>query len=237
MSAPQHEFTLISFSNPFLWPLLLLSLVALAFFVERVYFLHRWQVHAEDFLRGIKNALRQNHLAEALTNCAETVGPVARVVNSILLCSGDGEGRMRLKAEEAASLELPTLELRIGLIAAIAKIAPLLGLIGTLVGLMKAFLTMQGQGHYATADAFAGDVATTLGTTVLALSVAAIAHLEHHFLAGRVRSILHDIELTASQLIQFIAYELNQNAQLPEESREAVPSAQTPTNSHCVLKN
>lgn len=214
MSAPQHEFTLISFSNPFLWPLLLLSLIAFAFFIERVYCLHRWQVHAGDFLRGIKNALRQGHLAEALTSCAETVGPVARVVNSILLCSGDGEGRMRLKAEEAASLELPTLEMRIGIIAAIAKIAPLLGLIGTLVSLMKAFLTMQGQGHYATADAFVGDVAMALGTTVVALCIAAIAHLEHHFLSARVRSILHDIELTASQLIQYIACELPKDSPL-----------------------
>lgn len=203
-----QEFSLLSSGGPLIWPLLLLSLIGFVFVLERTLFLHKGQIRARDFLEGLKNNLRQGRLVEALTVCEEAPGPVPRLVKAILLHAKDGEGRMRSAAEEAALLEVPVLERRIGTIAAIAKLAPLLGLIGTVIALLRAFLAMHAQGHYANAGTFAGDVAAALTATALGLIIAALAHLGHHFLCGRLRSIVHDMEWVAHSVIQFICYEL-----------------------------
>ncbi len=207
------EFSLIADGGPLVWPLFLLSLIGFVLVVERTLFLHKGQIRAREFLDGIKNNLRQRRLVEALTVCEEAPGPVPRIVKAVLLHSRESEARMRAAAEEAALLELPLLERRIGTIGAIAKLAPLLGLIGTVIALLRAFLEMHGQGRYASADVFAGDVAGALSTTALGLIIAALAHLGHHFLLGRVRAIVHDIEETAHAAIRFLCCEL------PDESR------------------
>jgi biopolymer transport protein ExbB len=218
---PLQEFSLFTATGPFVWPLLLLSLLALVFFFERAHFLHKGQIRAGEFLRGIKNALSQGHLVEALTACEETPGPIPRIVKAILLRTRDGEAGMRSAAESAAILEIPALERRVGTIAAAAKLAPLLGFTGTLFALTRAFLHMQGQGHYATADAFAADIASALAVTALGLMLSVLAHLAHHFLYGRVRSIVHDMEWAAHETIQFICHELPDPAPPKTETNSA----------------
>lgn len=189
-------------------PLIGLSLLALVFIVERTLFLHRGLIRAAEFLDGVRNNLRHGRLVEALTACEQAPGPVARVVKAILIHARDGEGRMRAAAEEAALLELPVLERRIGTIAAIAKLAPLVGMLGTVIALLKAFLALRSAGHYATADQFAGDIAGALVAAAGGLAVSAVAHLGVHFLSGRVRAITHDIEWAAVATIRFISHEL-----------------------------
>lgn len=203
-----QEYSLLSATGPFLWPLLLLSTLVLVYLFERTHYLHKGQINARDFLEGIKNNLRQGHAVEALTVCEETPGPMPRIVKAILLHSSESEARMRIAAENAALLEVPPLERRVGTIAAMAKLAPLLGLTGTVIALLKAFLEMRDQGHYATADAFAAHTVSALSTTALGLVIAIIAHLGHHFLQGRIRAIVHDMEWTAHSTIQFVCYEL-----------------------------
>jgi biopolymer transport protein ExbB len=208
-AAPQPvEFSVLSNGGPMLIPLIGLSLVALVFIVERTLFLHRGRIRAAEFLDGVRNNLRHGRLVEALTACEQAPGPVARVVKASLLHTRDGEPRMRAAAEEAALLELPILERRIGTISAIAKLAPLLGLLGTVIALLKAFLTLRSTGHYASADQFSGDIAGALVTTAAGLGISAVAHLGVHFLNGRVRALVHDIEWAAVASIRFVCHEL-----------------------------
>ena len=163
MSAPQPvEFSVLSNGGPLLYPLIGLSLLAMVFIVERTIFLHRGRIRAAEFLDGVRNNLRHGRLVEALTACEQAPGPVARVVKAALLHARAGEARMRAAAEEAALLELPVLERRIGTVAAIAKIAPLLGMLGTVIALLRAFLALRSAGHYASADQFSGDIAGAL---------------------------------------------------------------------------
>lgn len=208
-AAPQPiEFSVLSNGGPMLIPLIGLSLVALVFIVERTLFLHRGRIRAAEFLDGVRNNLRHGRLVEALTACEQAPGPVARVVKASLLHTRDGEPRMRAAAEEAALLELPILERRIGSISAIAKLAPLLGMLGTVIALLKAFLTLRSTGHYASADQFSGDIAGALVTTAAGLGISAVAHLGVHFLNGRVRALVHDIEWAAVASIRFVCHEL-----------------------------
>lgn len=209
MPAPQPvEFSPLANGGPLLWPIIGLSVLTLVYILERSLFLHRGRIRAGDFVEGLKTNLRKGRLVEALTVCEQSPGPVPRVVKAALLHARDGEARMRAAAEEAALMELPILERRLGAIAAIGKIAPLLGFLATVIALLRAFLQLKSAGHYASADAFAGDIAAALTTSAAGLAVSVMAQTGVHFLHGRARAITHDIELSAVAMIRFVCHEL-----------------------------
>ena len=108
-------------AGPFVWLLLILAFLALVFAVERALFLHRGLVLSSDFIEGVRNNLRAGRPLEALAACEESPGPVPRVVKAALLRAANGEAAMRAAATEAALLELPVLERRLGTIAAIGR--------------------------------------------------------------------------------------------------------------------
>lgn len=212
MTNSTSDFMFFSDGGPFVWVLLGIGIFGIIFILERSLHLHRGQIRAKNFLDGIRNNLRSGHYVGALTVCEETPGPVARVVKTILLHRSEGEQRMRIAAEEAALLEIPMLERRSGTIGALAKIAPLVGLAGTVFGLLHAFLHMHAAGHYATADLFSADIAQALAATGLGLVISAILQLGYHFVNGRIRALVYDIEKTGIETIRLLVYELNDTA-------------------------
>lgn len=203
------DFSILERGGPIMWPLLILSILGFIFFIERTLYLHKGQIGAASFLEGIKNLLRKRRLLEALTVCEETPGPIPSVVKAALLNYDQGPERMRAAVEEAAIIEIPALERRIGTIAAIAKIAPLLGLLGTLVALLQAFTAMGRSGPYTDASTFSLQISQALITTVIGLAIAVMAHLAHHFLHGRVRALVHDMEWAANQIMQFLQLDVS----------------------------
>ena len=202
------EFSLFERGGLFLWPLFFLSILGLIFFMERALFLHRGQIDAEKFIEGIKNLLRKGRLLEALTHCQETPGPVVSVIKAALLHYDQPEIQLKGAIQTAALVEIPFLERRVGTIAAIAKVAPLLGLLGTVVAILHAFSTMQVRGPYASADAFSGDIASALLTTAVGLAIAVGGYMAHHFLCGRIRALVHDMEWAGNDILQFLLIEM-----------------------------
>lgn len=207
------NFSLVVDGGPFVWLLLAFGFIGLLVIVERSIYLHRGQINADAFVEGICTNLRNGRFNEALTVCEDSPGPIPRVVKAILLHSKEGEARMRISAEEAALLEIPALERRAGTIRALAKIAPLVGLAGTVFAILRAFLVMRASGHYANADVFSGDIASALAATGVGICLAIVFHLGYHFVCGRIRSITSDIERAAVGMINFICYGKEQ----PEE--------------------
>lgn len=150
------SYSVFAQGGPVMWLLVLLGLAALIIFIERALFLHRGQIQSTEFLGGIKNLLLKQRLMEALTLCEETPGPVAKMVKAGLRHAADDEQAMRLAIQEAAIVEIPILERRISALAAIAQIAPLFGLLGTLLGMIKTFWLFNQGGNYATPVVLAG---------------------------------------------------------------------------------
>lgn len=187
-----------------MWLLVVLGLAAVVVFVERALFLHRGQINSTEFLNGIKNLLQKDRLMEALTLCEETPGPVANLVKAGLQHANDDEQAMRFAVQEAALAELPVLERRISALAAIAQIAPLFGLLGTLLGMIKTFWWFNQGGNYATPAALAGGMWEALLTAAAGLAVAIPAHLGRHFLAARVRALVQDMEWVGNELMRFL---------------------------------
>jgi biopolymer transport protein ExbB len=114
---------------------------------------------------------------------------------------------MRFAVQEAAIVEIPVLERRISALAAIAQIAPLFGLLGTLLGMIRTFWLFNQGGNYATPAVLAGGMWEALLTAAAGLAVAIPAHLARHFLTGRVRLLVQDMEWAGSELMRFLLRE------------------------------
>tara|TARA_Y100000385_G_scaffold287480_1_gene351835 strand:+ start:1797 stop:2399 length:603 start_codon:yes stop_codon:yes gene_type:complete len=197
-----------------MWVLLVIGFICLVLVIERTLFLHRGQIKSTEFISGIKNILAKRRIVEALTVCEETPGPVAAVVRAALLHANDEADKMLFYVQEAAVIEVPALERRLGSIAAIAQVAPLLGLLGTVLGMATTFLAFEKD--YATASALSTGMWQALLCAAGGLMLAIPAHLAHHFLSGRVRAIVRDVEWSGNEIMKYLLKEYREGKSTAE---------------------
>lgn len=196
---------LVQKGGPLVWLILLCSVTALGAFFERLILLHRSSIHTGDFLRGLANLLRRKNFTEALQECAGTPGPVARVLHAVILKHQAPRAELREIAQEAGQLEVPRLERNLALLGTIAYATPLIGLLGTVLGLLSAFQQISAHGGYATASEIAGGVYESLITSAAALTVAIPAFVAHSYLSARVNAVMHDIERASIETIEILS--------------------------------
>ena len=185
-----------------MYPLLFISLLGFVLFVERLLFLHKGYIGREEFLSGIKNLLAKGRLIEALALCEETPGPLVRIVKSALLHYGESSKEIRFAIQSAAILELPILEQRVGTIAAIARIAPMVGFLGTLVAVLQALHGLEAAN--ANSHLFNQLLVQALISSACGLGIAIMATLAHHFLYGRIRTLSHDFEWVGHKIYELL---------------------------------
>ncbi len=209
----------------FMWPIFLMSLAALAVFIERVLFLHRNQIRSREFLAGIENTLKKGRLVEALTVCQDTPGPAAAMVKAGLMSFRKSDEEIRESVREAAVVELGPIKRRIGALYAITHAAPIFGLLGTLIGLIDAFSQYEEQGVYLNAGFLSGSMWQALISTATGLALSAVCILGHHFLVGRIHSIVQEMEWLGSELLlSFVEIKANANISTEEGVNETVDS-------------
>jgi len=136
----------LSDGGPMMWLLLATSAVALAIFINRVLQYHREQINTTEFLNGVRNVLKRDNAVEALAICDATPGPVARLVKVAILNRDRGREGVRAALEDAGAWEVPRLEQKLNVLATIAQIAPLMGLLGTVLGFITVFKDLQDAG-------------------------------------------------------------------------------------------
>src|SRR3984957_3857424 len=129
-----------------IWVIVATSAVALAVFFERLLQFHRDQIDSTQFLNGVRNVLKRDNIVEALAICDATPGPVPRLVKIAILNRERGREAVREMLADAGSWEVRRLEEKLNLLATIAQIAPLLGLLGTVLGFMQVFRAVQDDG-------------------------------------------------------------------------------------------
>jgi len=195
---------LLSNGGPVLYLILFTSAVAIVVFIERFLHCHRAQINSTEFLNGVRTVLRRNNVVEALSICDATPGPVARLVKTAILNREHGRERVREALEESGLAEVPRLEEKLNLLATIAQLAPLLGLLGTVLGFIDTFGKMQQAGPYAKM----GDLATGIGQALICaaagLAVAIPAHAGYNYLVSRVNSIVLDMERAATEIVNIV---------------------------------
>jgi len=181
--------------------ILILSLVGLSIFLERLFHYHRAQIRTDDFLRGIFNVLRAGNRLEAVTLCEETPGPVAKLVHAALLHLDDGPEMIDKAIKDAGLLEIPRLERRLPLLASIGALAPMLGLLGTILGLLKGLEILSVKAPLIHSGDLAGGLWEALLTTAFGLGVAIPAYAGYNLLLARVDSLLLYMEQAARETL------------------------------------
>jgi biopolymer transport protein ExbB len=184
--------------------LLLVSAVAVAVFVERLLHYHRAQINSAEFLSGVRNVLKRENVVEAISICDATPGPVARLVKVAILNRENGREGVREALEEAGLLEVPRLENKLNLLATIAQIAPIMGLLGTVLGFISVFRNLQAQGLNAQSVTLAGGVWEALVCTAFGLAIAIPSYAGYNYLVSRVNSIVLDMEKASSEILNIV---------------------------------
>lgn len=203
---------LLSSGGPMMWLLLLTSAVAIAVFIERLLHYHREQIHSTEFLIGVRNVLKRDNVVEAISICDATPGPVARLVKVAILNRDRGREGVREALEEAGLVEVPRLEEKLNLVATIAQIAPLMGLLGTALGMIHVFEALQGGGRYAHAELLAEGVREALVCTAGGLAVAIFAYAAYNYLVSRVNAIVLDMEKGSTEILNLVTELPNSNS-------------------------
>lgn len=190
--------------GPLMWLLLVASIITTGVFFERLTYLRRATISVEDFLRGLSQLIRRGHLAEAQTECKSTPGPVARVVHAAILRHDLPRADLKEIVQEAGQLEVPRMESYLLVLATMANVCPLIGLLGTVTGIIKAFVAVSSQGGYVTASALSVGTYQSLLTTAGGLAVAIPAYVAHNYLSARVNALMHDMERAGIEVVNML---------------------------------
>ncbi|MSR65580.1 MAG: MotA/TolQ/ExbB proton channel family protein [Verrucomicrobiae bacterium] len=189
-----------------LWLLLLLgSVPSLGIFIERILFYHRTQINTEQFMKGIRNVLQRGSLTEAISICDETPGPVAQVVKVAILKHDRPREEIRETIEDVGLVEVPRLEKYLVALATIAHVAPLVGLLGTVIGMIRCFQFITEKGQPVLAGDVSAGVWQALLCTAGGLIVAIPAYIAYNYLVSRVDSIVLDMEKCATEMVNYFA--------------------------------
>jgi biopolymer transport protein ExbB len=196
--------TLLVNGGPVIWLILIAAAIAIAVFIERALHCHRAQINSVEFLNGVRNVLKRDNVVEAISICDATPGPVARLVKTAILNRDKGRERVREAVEESGLTEVPLLEEKLNLLATIAQIAPLLGLLGTIVGLMEIFNQMQEAGLYAHIGQLSHGIWRALICAAAGIAVAIFAHAGYNYLVSRVNKIVLDMERASGEIVNIV---------------------------------
>jgi len=186
------------------WLILFIGAVGIVVFVQRFLHYHRAQINSTEFLNGVRNVLRRDNIVEAVSICDATPGPVARLVKTAILNRDHGRERIREAIEEAGLVEVPRLEEKLNLLATIAQLAPLLGLLGTVLGFIQIFQQLQLVGSYAHMGLLSKGVWLALISSATGLAVAIPTHAGYNYLVSRVNSIVLDMERAATEIVNIV---------------------------------
>lgn len=181
------------------------SIVALAIFIERLWQLHRARINTTTFMSAISTTLRKNRIKDAIDICNKAGGPLANILKAGILKHDRPRSEIREAIEDAGIHEVPKLEKNISALATIAHITPLLGLLGTVLGMVKAFQVIQEKASAVNPADLAGGIWEALITTVAGLSVAIPTFVVYNFLVSHVRRIIVDMERSSTDLINILS--------------------------------
>lgn len=199
---------LIVKGGPIMGLIILCSVIAFAVVLERIWQLRNAKIDTGKFMQDISNKVKGNRVMEAVDMCNSTKGPIARILKSGIMKYDKQKSEMKEAIEDAGVHEVPLLEKNLGVLATIAHIAPLLGLLGTVVGMLKAFQVIEGKAMSmvpVNPGDLAGGIWEALITTVAGLAVAIPTYVAYNYLVSRVDNFVLDMEKSATELVNLLS--------------------------------
>ena len=199
---------IINKGGPMMYLIILSSIIAFGVVIDRIYNLYKARIDADKFMDGITAVLKRNKIIESIEMCNNTPGPIAHIVKAGILKHDRSKPEIKEAVEEAAQLEIPRLEKHLPILATIAHIAPLLGLLGTVTGMIKSFQVIQMKA-LALAPVNPGDLAggiwEALLATVAGLAVAIPTYVAYNYLTSQIDNLVYDMERSATDLVNLLS--------------------------------
>jgi biopolymer transport protein ExbB len=193
--------------GPMMWPILICSIFASALILERSWYLYRINKGTQEFLADILDKIKRHQIKEALQFCDNTKHPLSHILKSGILKYDRPRSQIKEAIEDASLYQIPKLEKNMAALATISHIAPLLGLLGTVTGMVRVFQAIQAKTaalHPFTPSDLAGGIWEAMLTTVAGLLVAIPAFVAYNYLVSRINNIILEMEKASTELVNFL---------------------------------
>jgi biopolymer transport protein ExbB len=197
-------FVWINSGGPLMWLILIGGIIATAIFFERLLHLHRAQIDVEDFIQGITTNLKRGNDLEAIAICEQTPGPAAQLTRTAILNRHETREQLIHIIQQDGLKEIPRLERHINLLITLAQILPMLGLLGTVLGLLGMLVALQQGSPLVEIGTLAGGLWSALLTTAAGLITGIPTYAAYHFLVGRIEAIALNMEQAGSEIVYFL---------------------------------
>jgi len=194
--------------GPMMIPILLCSVVAFAVMIERLMYIRRIRMNTRKFMGEISYSLKRNRADEAIEMCDKSPGPLPKVLKAGILKYDRTRQEVKEAIEDAALHEIPKLEKNIGLLATIGQISPLLGFLGTAIGLAEIFQKIQAKAaalNPVTPADISGGLWQALITMIGGLLVAIPTVAAYNYFVNKMNYIIREMEISATDLVSILS--------------------------------
>lgn len=197
-------FDLALAGGPLMIPILISCMVAVYIFVERVLTIKKANENPDAFMAKIKELVMKGDINGAKILCAQHDTPVARMIEKGVQRIGSPLKTIEASIENVAKLELFKLEKNLSILATVAGAAPMMGFLGTVMGMVTAFISISQEEGSVSPKLLADGIYTAMITTVAGLIVGIIAYLGYNYLVTRVSKVVNKMEYTSIDFIDLL---------------------------------
>jgi biopolymer transport protein ExbB len=190
--------------GPLMIPLVICSVIAVYIFVERLRTVNKANVSSDSFMAKIKELVQKGDINGAKILCAQYDNPVARMIEKGVTRIGSPLKNIEASIENVGKIEVFRLEKNLSVLATIAGAAPMIGFLGTVIGMVSAFIAIAQEEGSVSPKLLADGIYTAMITTVAGLIVGIIAYLSYNFLVTRVSKVVHKMEHSSIEFIDLL---------------------------------
>ncbi len=202
-----------------MWLILASSVIGLAVVIDRFLFLRKAKINVPAFMVRLRGLIKKKDISGAVSVCMEEKSPIANIVRKGLKKYRYGHDRVKDAIENAGKQEISKLEKGLSILATVAAIAPLLGFLGTVTGMIAAFITIEDLAGSANPSDLAGGIWEALITTAFGLIVGIFALAFYNYFLSSVKRLVGDMETVANDVVDTIQ-DISEDKDIAEEELE-----------------
>lgn len=185
-------------------PIILSSFVAIYIFVERILTINKATQSPDAFIGRIKELVLKGDINGARLLCTQFNSPIARMIEKGVSRIGSPLKNIEASIENVAKIELFKLEKNLSILATVSGAAPMMGFLGTVIGMVEAFIAIAQEEGSVSPKLLSSGIYTAMITTVAGLIVGIIAYLAYNYLVTRVSKVVHQMEYSSIEFIDLL---------------------------------
>jgi len=185
-------------------PLLLLSFISVYIFFERYFAIKKASKVDDTFMNRIKDYIHDGKIDSALALCQSQDSPIARMIEKGITRIGRPLNDVNMAIENVGNLEISKMEKGLSVLATVAGGAPMIGFLGTVIGMIRAFFDMANAGNNIDVSLLSSGIYTAMVTTVTGLIIGIIAYFAYNYLVTRVDKVVHNMQANALEFLDLL---------------------------------